>query len=283
MHTIHMLNKLGLGTVQFGLAYGISNTNGQTPEDEVSNILSFAAKNNIQVLDTASSYGEAEKILGDIGVDNFQVVSKYMSTSVAGSIEKQLQQTLTHLKVPNIYAYLAHRPMDMLNNLDEWRQLKQLQEKGLVKKIGFSLNQPQELIALIQKGCEPDIIQAPYNYLDNRFEELMQTLKEKGCEIHSRSVFLQGLFYRNPNSLPAFFDEIKSILASLQSSKLSLPGRLLKVVLQQSFIDKVIVGVETLAQLKENISAIDAIQINALPALKNRIAENILMPALWPK
>ena len=49
--------KLGLGTVQFGMHYGISNREGKTPLREVTKILHVARDNQISVLDTAAQYG----------------------------------------------------------------------------------------------------------------------------------------------------------------------------------------------------------------------------------
>jgi aryl-alcohol dehydrogenase-like predicted oxidoreductase len=108
----------------------------------------------------------------------------------------------------------------------------------------------------------------------------MIDLKKKGCEIHTRSTFLQGLFFMNPKELSVFFEEIKVVLNTLQNIK-PLNGALLEFVLDKTFIDKVIVGVENVEQLKQNINNInDAPQ---LPSLKNIITENILIPARWPK
>ena len=68
--------KLGLGTVQFGCSYGISNTKGQVLKDEVKRILDFAHKNGIDILDTASLYGNSEEILGQFDLSKFKIVTK---------------------------------------------------------------------------------------------------------------------------------------------------------------------------------------------------------------
>ncbi len=109
----------------------------------------------------------------------------------------------------------------------------------------------------------------------------MVKLKEKGCEVHSRSAFLQGLFFMAANDLPGFFEEVKPVLSELQENKKALPGLLLKHCLEQPFIDQVIVGVNNLVQLQENIKDLDG--QDALPELKKQIKENILTPSLWPK
>lgn len=275
------VNKLGLGTVQFGLPYGISNTGGQTNAAEVSNILQAAYKHGIHTLDTASAYGNAEAVLGKNDLQKFTVVSKYITPSPGRSIEQQLQQSLHHLQLIKLYGYLAHRPSEILAEQSQWKSLKDLQQKGLIEKIGFSLNTREELQELLNKGFIPELIQVPYNYLDNRFEDLMCQLKERGCEIHTRSAFLQGLFFKDVNTLPAFFDVVKPLIKRVQHQTTNISGALLHFVATKPFIDKVITGVENTQQLLINIRDL-ALGIE-LDANTVRIPEQILMPQNWPK
>lgn len=275
-----LVNKLGIGTVQFGLHYGVSNTDGKTTTEEVRHILQAAVENNIRFLDTASAYGDAEKVLGENDLAEFSVVSKFISPSLGKSIEEQFKQTLTQLNVTNIYGYLAHRPAEILNDPGQWLKLKQLQSQQLIKKIGFSLNSPDELEALLEKNYIPDLIQVPYNYLDNRFEPLLISLKKQGCEIHSRSAFLQGLFFMRASSLPDFFNSVKPIIEQLQQIE-NLPGALLRFVASKPFIDRVIVGVETSRQLIQNIANLTIGK--DLPTNTLQIPPFILMPSNWPK
>lgn len=272
--------KLGLGTVQFGLNYGISNTGGQTPQEEVSRILAVALQNNITVLDTASAYGNAEAVLGETGVSGFKVVSKFMTPPEGESIASQLEASLKKLGSKTLYGYLAHRPEELLVKPQLWEELESFKENGLVRKTGFSLNRPEELEALLDKDMVPDLIQVPYNYLDNRFETLMKQLHDKGCEIHTRSAFLQGLFFKDTEALPVFFDPAKPILTELQSENL-LSGRLLNYVLEKPFIDKVIIGVENAQQLEHNLKEIQSAA--SLQRNEVNLPENIIIPATWPK
>src|SRR5690625_6191821 len=69
-------NKIGLGTVQFGMEYGISNQSGQTPPNEVSAILASFRKKGGNLIDTAIAYGSSEIVLGNAGVGEFSVISK---------------------------------------------------------------------------------------------------------------------------------------------------------------------------------------------------------------
>lgn len=272
--------KLGLGTVQFGLPYGISNKKGKTSAEEVSKILETAKSFQINTLDSASSYGNSEEVLGLNNLSSFKVVSKFMPPLKDQSIEIQLTQSLVKLGVKSLYGYLAHRPMEILRDQQQWEDLLKFKSEGKVTKIGFSLNEPLELERLINKGFNPDLVQVPYNYFDRRFEAAIREIKGKGCEVHTRSVFLQGLFFMNPLELSVFFEDIKPLITQLQENSL-LNGALLKFVLKKPYIDKVIIGVENEKQLVQNIQNLE--KASALPELKLKISENIVNPSKWPK
>ncbi|MBL0356343.1 MAG: aldo/keto reductase [Chitinophagaceae bacterium] len=196
--------KLGLGTVQFGMHYGIANTTGRTATEEVKLILSLALQNGMNILDTASGYGDAEKVLGETGVDGFKIISKFLPADTEVELEKQLATSLNNLKVKRLYGYLAHRPQDLLVNIWQWKYLQEQKVNGVIEKIGFSLNEPSELHQLLSEDFIPDLVQVPYNFLDRRFEKDLVELKRKGTEIHVRSAFLQGLFFTDTDSLSSF-------------------------------------------------------------------------------
>ncbi|WPY99710.1 aldo/keto reductase [Christiangramia sp. OXR-203] len=271
--------KVGLGTVQFGLPYGISNKAGQTDSIEVTKILKTAKTYKIQVLDSASAYGNSEDVLGQNDLSSFKMVSKFMPDSLE-DISDQLETSLEKLGIQKLHGYLAHRPLNILENPAQWDKLLEFKSKSKVDKIGFSLNEPMELEQLIDKGYIPDLIQVPYNYFDRRFEPYIKDLKKEGCEIHTRSAFLQGLFFMNPNRLDDFFEEVKLPISQLQKKEF-LNGALLKFAVQQPFIDRVIIGVETNKQLVENLTNLELASI--LPELQYKINENILIPSRWPK
>ena len=210
--------KVGLGTVQFGLPYGISNKAGQTDSIEVTKILKTAKTYKIQVLDSASAYGNSEDVLGQNDLSSFKMVSKFMPDSME-DISNQLETSLEKLGIQKLHGYLAHRPLNILENPAQWDKLLEFKSKSKVDKIGFSLNEPMELEQLIDKGYIPDLIQVPYNYFDRRFEPYIKDLKKEGCEIHTRSAFLQGLFFMNPNRLDDFFEEVKLPISQLQKKE----------------------------------------------------------------
>ena len=273
--------KIGLGTVQFGSYYGISNKSGKTEPGEVSKILEVASKHHIRILDTASAYGDAEKVLGMNNLSRFSVISKFMPPKNSDALHQQLQNTLSDLNIENLYGYLAHRPFHLLENLYLWDELQKFREKSIIKKIGFSLNRPQELVQLIEAGITPDLVQLPYNYFDRRFEESLKILKKQNCEIHTRSAFLQGLFFKKREELSLFFDDAKPLIESLHQNVRHLPASLLAFVMKHPLIDHVIIGVENSRQLVENLTML--VHAEPLPELDITLSEKILMPSNWPE
>lgn len=275
-------NKIGLGSVQFGLPYGISNQTGQTPIEEVSKILDLAFANGIRIIDTASGYGTSESVIGMLNDDRFSIVSKFGPSPSAEDIRQQLENSLSALKAESLYGYLAHRPLDLLENTIVWQELQKLKDEKKISKIGFSLNSPDEYQQLKSAGMVPDLVQAPFNYFDTRFREALTELKKNGCEVHTRSTFLQGLFFTDTEKLSPFFDELKPNLQYLHKTYNDrLEGALLSYVLQQEFIDVVIMGVENAAQLTANLESIAAAP--ELEPLGVPFPEKLVMPMHWPK
>lgn len=274
-----LINKIGLGSVQFGLNYGISNQMGITSSSEVRQILDYSKSVGIDLIDTAHSYGISEEVLGKAGVKSFKIVSKFFQSSPDFNIESQIKTSLSRLKVDQLYGLLFHRPLDVLENPGTWDYLQKLKYDGIVAKIGFSFNTTEEIELILKQGYHPDLIQVPFNYLDNRYRPYMIELKNDGCEIHSRSVFLQGLFFMDPEQLDFTFTQVKPVIKQLQSYGSFMPGMLLKYCLKMPFIDKVILGVNNKNQLVENIASINA--SGNLPENEIIINHEILTPSRW--
>lgn len=273
--------KLGLGTVQFGMKYGISNLTGQTSEMEVARILARFKSLGGKVVDTASAYGTSESILGAAGVSSFVLVSKFMPPEVCKqSVSDQLAASLNRLKLKKIYGYLAHRPDSLIRYPEQWEELQKLKKLGLITKAGLSLTSADQWDQLKKLNIQPDIIQAPFNYFDRRFESIMKECGKLGVEVHARSAYLQGLFFRDPGTLSSFFSEVKPLLLDLQRSHKNLNGKLLSFVLNQPFIGRVITGVESEEQLNLNYNNIT--EEPGLPEFHIELSESILNPANWP-
>lgn len=274
-----LTEKIGLGTVQFGTDYGISNEHGIVPEEEVAAILDVFKTNGGRIIDTARTYGTAEEVLGKINLNGFKVVSKWLPPVERQSISELLDQTLSKLRLEKLYGYLAHRPNYILENPDCWQEVLDLKKDGVVDKIGFSLNKPEELIALKKAGMSPDLIQVPYNYFDRRFIKVCRDFKQQGGEVHTRSAFLQGLFFVPSEKLTPHFDEVKPFINKLQKNYSNLAGELLGFALRNPWADSVIVGVDNVKQLISNYRSL--VYLTGLPLFDKSISDSILMPSNW--
>ena len=280
--------KIGLGTVQWGLDYGIANTHG-IPSDEVLNsIFDLANKAGINMFDTATQYGEAEKRVGQFSNLEHKIVTKIGNFSTNKCLNQQLDNSFNHLQRQNIYGCLFHNVDELINNTDLWRELLVYKEEGRIDKIGYSLYEPQELIDLLEAGLHPDIVQFPYSILDRKFEPYFDLLKKKGVEIHVRSVFLQGLYFKNPEQLSNKLLILKPVLSELQNiskqNDLDISELCLDFIRQNCKIDYAVIGVESEDQLRE-VSQVKNCNLNwdiILETLDSyNIKKELLNPSNW--
>lgn len=277
------MNKIALGTVQFGLDYGISNSSGITTPGEQQKILEVAKEGGITKIDTALGYGSSEANLGELNTSHFQIISKFPQVHPGQRVSDYLNASLENLQVQSLYGYIAHSSDVILKNPSVYDELKQLKDAGKVKKIGYSIYQPSELEELLSKGCIPDLVQIPYNPFDRRFESVLHKLKELDTEIHTRSAFLQGLFFKDVDTLPNFFNPVKDILNLFHEA---LPdvnqkaGALLNFAIKNPLVDQVVIGVNSSNQLISNLEHCE-MSYN-LPSFHELVPHEIITPYLWP-
>lgn len=277
--------KLAIGTVQFGLDYGISNNSGKTPEAEVKKILDYADRNRIDLLDTASIYGDSETVLGNYINDynDFKVVTKVSGTNTKDAIK----QSLFRLKKKSLYGVLIHNPLEF--NKKSYSELMKFKELGITRKIGVSIYSKVEIEKIIER-YDLDIIQLPLNIFDRRLinSGTLNYLKDKGIEIHTRSAFLQGLIFVDTTQISSFFNPIKHLLNNFQHTvidlKLSVEDVCLNFLKEIKQLDYIVCGVNNLSQIKKLLSAYNK-KINISNNFDQFIIneERFLNPALWEK
>lgn len=283
--------RLALGTAQFGLDYGINNKRGRIPPDEVFDILRYGWENGIRVLDTAFAYQDSEKLIGDFIERNhrdFKIVSKLPSEHVKDA-RKGLDASLNDLKLKRIYGYLLHHFHTFIEDKDLWAAFTQMKQQKKVEKIGFSLYRTEDLEYLLVNNIAFDIVQVPLSILDQRFVPYLKRLKEKKIEVHVRSVFLQGLVFKDSQELAGRFAKVKDKVAALNAlaaeHNIPVAALCLNFVVGQDGVDEVIVGVDRLANLKENVKALEFQQRTArlMPRLANLSEEDeeVILPTNW--
>lgn len=265
-----MSPQLCLGTAQFGLPYGITNSLGQVSEEEVKNLLTEAYNSGVSWLDTAQGYGNAEEVLGRTrSVDqHFQFINKLtgqnqINFTVNDSVQwdESLKRTFTNLGTNQLDALLLHNIADLKKPgseyLKEW--LIGLKNTGKVKQLGASIYKSTDL------ECVPkellDIIQLPISLYDQRLllDGTVARLKSKGCTIHARSLFLQGLLLTSHERWPEWVhQEDRAHHGRLEDTVHKNNSNLLEYALNfakmQKDIDLIVLGISSSLELSQILS-----------------------------
>lgn len=266
-----MINKIGLGSAQWGSVYGVSNLEkNQVNSDEISNILSYSRSIDLKLIDTAPTYGNVEKILSKQNLNHFNIITKTPKLSKEEInknnlelINSTLNNSLNLLQQKSFYAILVHNSLDLL--LDGGRYisdiLNKLKQRGLVKKIGVSVYNSENLIKICEI-LDPDIVQLPINVLDQRFiiDGSLKFLKKNKIEIHARSIYLQGLLLMDSHLLNPYFYSWRNTLnrwhQECKNQNFTPLDAALDYVIKIKEIDYCILGIQNEYQLKEIISSL---------------------------
>lgn len=287
------MNRLALGTVQFGMSYGIANQTGQVSRVEAKSILQLASINGIDTLDTAIAYGDSETCLGALGVNDYKIVTKLPAlpsdcANINAWVRQQVRASITRLGVTGLYGLLLHCSEQLLglNGTALYKALQILKDNGQVQKIGISIYSPTELATLTQQ-YRFDLVQAPFNLIDHRLFNTgwLQRLKDADVEIHTRSAFLQGLLLMDKTTRPAKFSQWNGLWDKwhqwLADHDVSAVQACLAFPLSFPEIDKVVVGADSVSQLAQIVSAANSQNNGDLPDLQCT-DQNLINPAYWP-
>ena len=288
-----MNNKLILGTVQFGLKYGINNSIGKLKKDEVLSLMKFAYNSGIRILDTAEAYGNAHKLIGDFHNKNdnlkFKIITKFPHKIKLSLIGTKIIEYLDLLHVKTLDIIMFHSFESFQSNYKALNSLNELKSNGLINNVGVSVYTNAQLESLLNEDLIT-VVQLPFNLLDNSNVrgDLINRLKEKGKIIHTRSAFLQGLFFKSTNDKNPIVQELKTELELLNQisigSNCSMEELALSYCINQKNIDNVIIGVDSISQLNANIKASGfQIKENALKTINGIVVKDLelLNPSLW--
>lgn len=285
--------QLCLGTVQFGLPYGVTNQIGQVPEEEVRRILDLAAASGIGLLDTAQAYGTAEAVVGRCWPTDSprRLISKLPTGVPRQSWQQSLTTSLQRLQAPKLDGFLLHRASDLLlpdgGALLDW--LEGLRDRGLVERIGVSIYEASELEGLPLDRLQ--LVQLPLSMYDQRLirDGTVGRLQDLGIAVHARSVLLQGLLLQSPNHWPehlspAFRDHHARWLEHLHKEGQSPEAGALGFVRACESLEAVLVGVVSAAELIQVLQAWSQAEFADLELLSDWAWNEIddLDPRRWP-
>lgn len=283
--------RLGLGTVQFGQAYGVSNSRGRVPPGDVAAILDRAALAGLGTLDTAAGYGEAEAVLGDLETHTgpFRLVTK--TIALKNGLEAVLaraRQSVATLKRRPVDLLLVHAAGDLAGPEGEalWHALLCLRDEGLFGGIGISAYVADDPLALARR-FHPAAMQVPMSLLDQRLlgTGALAAIKDLGVEVHIRSIFLQGLLFLSEDRLPprlrSAAPHLRALRRRLAEAGTTPLAAALGFVLGRPEVDAAIVGVTSLGEFEEIVTA----AASPVPALDWQACalddEVVLTPSLW--
>lgn len=290
---IQYVDKIVLGTVQMGLDYGINNKNGKIPLEHSEKILNKAYESGIKFLDTAQVYGEAHKVIGEFHKTNpttkFKINTKISNNIDLNKVEFTIENYLKDMKVDSIETLMFHS-FDSYNNgskiLDKLISLK---NKGIIKNIGVSVYKNIEIEKLLSDNSI-NTIQLPFNVLDNLNlkGDLLRKLKFNNKNVQARSVFLQGLLFKElsnkNNSLKKLNLELSFLRELLLEFNCTMEQLAISYCCYQENIDEIILGVDSLDHLDRNIKAINFKMPSELFEKVNEIKiknVDLLNPSLW--
>lgn len=301
------ISKITLGTVQLGLNYGINNNEGKPSEEKAFNILKTANELGITSFDTASDYGTSEKIIGDYfrikGFNNSVVITKIgirdkellTPKEVERKLYEEVENSLQRLGYDSLPLVLLHNPENLEKYYDVFEAvLRKMQNEKLVKKFGVSINNFSDINLFVNSDLY-EAVQCPLNVLNvkDAMGGAIKMLKEKGIAVFVRSVFLQGLLFKDVNTLPSgVLQGAKEPLIKLrkiaEEENLSIGSLAISYIRDLEGVVSLVMGAENEEQVKENVSLINAPKLSVATREKiyssfKDIDKKILSPWLWYK
>ncbi len=270
------ISKLCLGTVQFGLNYGIANVSGQVQQNEVNNILNFVVNEGINCFDTAKAYGNSEEIIGNFNKETdyqgISIISKIKSDYLTDYVSAEIRDLLKKLSINTLFGLLLHDSKILYKwSFKEDNLIKLLKHDKLIRHFGISIYTDEEfLLALENDNIE--IIQIPFNLFDQRAitKSWFKKAKDANKLIFIRSIFLQGLFFMDVDRLKGNLAGATPYLEEMHSMRTKLNLSIAEFAM--AYVDSVasdaviLFGCDTLDQAKENTSS-----YNNLPTINEDI------------
>ncbi len=287
-----MHDRLILGTVQLGLHYGINNKTGQISTKEAFHILDYAWLNGVRTLDTAAAYGSSETIIGQYLEANpersFQLITK-LGLHSTEDLEKAFFESLMRLKSQSVQTILFHSIHDYKRFKGQLKEFSAQYKGSRFNQIGVSVYTNAEMFELCNE-IGIDLIQMPFNLLDNSIYriEAMHHIKQTGIRIHTRSMFLQGLFFKPINEIPKALGPLIPALIQINEIAIkygySIEQLAFLYAMQCVETEGVLMGVDSVLQLQKNLSYIcsplESACINEIHQI--RIPSHIyLNPSKW--
>lgn len=296
--------ELCLGTVQFGMDYGIRGKKKPDLQEALS-MMDYAVQNGVNSFDTASAYGTAENVVGEFLQahpcvrDRMFITTKLLpnilenvpETEYYKIIKQNLENSLLRLHTDYLDGYYFHTPAYVFQEVAV-EALAQLKKEGYLRHVGVSAYEVAEAEAGILNP-KIDLLQVPFSILDQRMSaaDVFLHAGQAGTKVHTRSAFIQGMIFMEPDEVPPYLHKALPVLRKIEvlSAQLRMSKAALAIyfVKTQPLIERLVFGVHSLDQLKEDIAVFHKVDcLNELKELAGQFRDldaEIVMPSLWKK
>ena len=266
-------SQMSLGTVQLGLDYGIANEDGKPSLERSHEVLRTALEGGVTALDTAASYGSSEKVLGSFlaahgDKENIFITTKF-GLNMAGApkadaraaIRRSLENSLQNLGIDRVDCYMMHRAEDFDEQGEAIAEtLSELKREGLIGCAGISIYHPESLEKPLETGVF-SMVQAPMSMFDHALKESgwLETLRRDNIALVIRSVFLQGLFFLDPDAMPE--SDLRAIVAPklrlirglAQKERMTMAELAISYVRDMPGVTSLVLGAEKPEQVQMNL------------------------------
>ena len=297
------LSRLMLGTVQFGMPYGVANRTGQPGYPDILAILAAAIEGGVNCFDTAAAYGTSEELLGrglrDLGVsDRVCVVTKVRPLTkeeqadpirARALVEKSIAESRQRLRLDCLPYVLFHREQDLI-----YREvIEKLQARGWVGQYGVSCAHDPAAVTGFLHEAGLAALQLPANVLDRRHQSggVFEAAARQGVAVFIRSVYLQGLLVMPERDIPQALTGVVPFRRRLdilaRGAGLSPQELALRYMLSQPGVTSLVVGVDTVQQLQENLALFARGELpddlkRVIDDIPTEIAEELITHSMWP-
>lgn len=288
--------KLALGSVQFGLPYGARNRTAAVSGEDVRRMLAWAWAHDIDMIDTAPAYGDAEAVIAAHRPANaqFEIVTKLARISDANGPSAVLDTVRRSFELNGrraLWAVLVHHVPDLFGPDGDhlFSGLTRLREEGVTHRVGVSVYDPETLARVLER-FPVDVVQLPLNVLDQRFMQVgsLDDLARRGIEVHVRSIFLQGLLLVEPAKLPAHLQparpQIEQLRRDATEAGIDLGSALFGYAKSCNGIARVVVGADSVDDLAANVGFFAAAaKASSLDFASYAVNDqSIIDPRAWP-
>lgn len=297
------VSSLSLGTVQLGLNYGLNKTEGKPDRATSFSILDTAVNNGVNWLDTAAAYGDSEQVIGDwiqtLAPENIPLVATKVNAldhssldALRTSLREQIMLSKKRLGLEQIPLLMIHHCEEYFEDPDNMRQVfEEMKAEGHIRYSGISAYAFHDYKEIASSGF--DAVQIPVNLFDWRQIENggIQALEDANMIVFARSVFLQGLIFRQPDQLD---ERMRFCAPTLEKfHTLCQKYNMEPAVLAASFalsvpgISSLVIGCRnqaqieaTLNQMEQTVQLTDA-QMEEIRSMFRDTDERVITPMLW--